>query len=639
MSSPSPESSSLGHHTNPYTKHSNQAGAYIANQKQTSYEASRNYETSVKTSLDRAKDQSFVQFFSGLPEKPADTIRLFERSGGDTYTAHGEDAYLVAKIVFKTTTVIKFLGGDVTQGLATCTLARATAENFLRDQVLSKRIEIWGGGDNRSQEWKLLKKASPGNLQALEDILFKNADPTVAPVVLAIKISANKDRKLVGASFVNPSTQTIGIAEFIDNDIFSNFESLVVQTGAMECLLPKHTDKDYDLEKLYQVVSRCGVMATPVSKSSMNPEGVDRDLDNLLSSELSTQARPEFDLKLAMGAAAGVIKYLRLAEDDANLKRFTLAKHDLTQYMRLDGSAVRALNLTPEPGKGASKTMSLFGLLNCCRTPQGERLLNQWLKQPLTRPTEIDERLNLVSAFVEDEALRQDLQGVYLKSVPDLHRLAKRFRNASASIQDMIRVYQVIIKLPDLMTALEGSPHSDLLERVYTAKLKEYYDGLFKLRELTETTVDLERADRHEYVINPTFDPHLQELHDQIQQVESQFGPEHERMGRLLNMPLEKKLKLEKASVHGYCFRLTRTESACLRAHEDSIIELSTQKGGVYFTSANMNRFNEKHQELSAEYNRIQSTLIKEIIKIVETYTHFFELLNSLLAHMDLLVR
>ena len=59
--------------------------------------------------------------------------------------------------------------------------------------------------------------------------------------------------------------------------------------------------------------------------------------------------------------------------------------------MRLDAAAVSALNLMPTVLDGGNKTMSLFGLLNKCKTAQGTRLLLQWLKQPLLDLFEISE--------------------------------------------------------------------------------------------------------------------------------------------------------------------------------------------------------------------------------------------------------
>ena len=51
-----------------------------------------------------------------------------------------------------------------------------------------------------------------------------------------------------------------------------------------------------------------------------------------------------------MGAAAALIAYLSLMSDPSNHGQYTLRRHDLGQYMRLDGSALRALSLMPAPG-------------------------------------------------------------------------------------------------------------------------------------------------------------------------------------------------------------------------------------------------------------------------------------------------
>ncbi len=60
--------------------------------------------------------------------------------------------------------------------------------------------------------------------------------------------------------------------------------------------------------------------------------------------------------------------------------------------MRLDGPAVKALNLMPSSLDGSNKSMSLFGILNQTRTAQGARLLAQWLKQPLMSVSEIGKK-------------------------------------------------------------------------------------------------------------------------------------------------------------------------------------------------------------------------------------------------------
>lgn len=103
--------------------------------------------------------------------------------------------------------------------------------------------------------------------------------------------------------------------------------------------------------------------------------------------------------------------------------------------MKLDAAAVRALNLLPAPGSLGPKSASVVGVLDACQTPQGKRLLHQWVKQPLLDKARIEERLDLVAAFYDDAELRDAVMGA-LKRAPDLNRLSKKFlrgKGASAT--------------------------------------------------------------------------------------------------------------------------------------------------------------------------------------------------------------
>lgn len=77
--------------------------------------------------------------------------------------------------------------------------------------------------------------------------------------------------------------------------------------------------------------------------------------------------------------------------DDTNFGQYSLQNFDFTQYMRLDSAASAALHLTSYGAEASTMVTSKAGaprtiaaLLNRCRTSGGQRLLAQWIKQPLT---------------------------------------------------------------------------------------------------------------------------------------------------------------------------------------------------------------------------------------------------------------
>lgn len=67
----------------------------------------------------------------------------------------------------------------------------------------------------------------------MEDLLFVNTELSSAPIVMAIKLAATTSvpgataqakSTGVGIAFADTSTRELGVADFVDNDLFANIE-------------------------------------------------------------------------------------------------------------------------------------------------------------------------------------------------------------------------------------------------------------------------------------------------------------------------------------------------------------------------------------------------------------------------------
>nr|WJN24902.1 MSH2 [Tranzscheliella williamsii] len=597
--------------------------------------------------LDNVAETSFCQFFKSMPASYPGTVRLFDRN--DFFSAHGDDALLIANVVFKTHSALKYLGssGKDKRGLPSITLSIAAAKNFLRDALTSRqmRVEIWGNaGGKRNNQWTLLKQASPGNLQQIEDMIFLNADIVTSPIVMALKLTTRDGIKTIGAAFADATNRELCVAEYAENDLYSNTESLIIQLGVKECILPKD-DKgsDIDLAKLRLVIERCGVVTFDTKRAEFAAKNLEQDLRRLLKEESAGITIPELDLKVAMGALGALIAYLALLTDETNFGQYSIQTHDLSQYLRLDNSALRALNLFPEPGQtGSSKNTSLYGLLNHCRTGQGQRLLAQWLKQPLINVHAIEQRQKLVEIFVRDNTSRQLVQTDYLKLMPDMHRISKRFQKGVATLEDVVRVYQAVLRLAGLIQTLADTDtpsdaHATLVEKTYLEPLRTYDTALVKYTELVETTLDLNELAGHNFVIKPDFDEGLKQIKEALDDTRDKLDEQHRLAGKELRMDIEKKLHLENHHVYGYCLRVTRTDASLVR-NKKGYHDIATVKGGLYFTNEALRDLSSDFKDLSERYSRSQSGLVKEVIQIASSYCPPLEKLNVILAHLDVIV-
>ena len=125
-------------------------------------------------------------------------------------------------------------------------------------------------------------------------------------------------------------------------DILADFSAKNIQQDLPRLLVPTSTSVDFTatIRELCRIISSC---TDPYYQ-----------LLNTVPVLLIYLAALSFSSSPASSALSGLLAYLSLLSDSSNHNAYTLRTHDLSQYMRLDASALRALGLL---GDGVSDPM------------------------------------------------------------------------------------------------------------------------------------------------------------------------------------------------------------------------------------------------------------------------------------------
>ncbi|CAL0307150.1 unnamed protein product [Lupinus luteus] len=588
--------------------------------------------------LDSRQAQGFLSFFKTLPTDPR-AIRFFDRR--DYYTAHGENATFIAKTYYHTTTALRQLGSG-SDALSSVSVSKNMFETIARDLLLERidhTLEVYEGS---SSNWKLVKSGTPGNIGSFEDVLFANSEMQDSPAVVALSLNFGENGCTVGLAFVDLTKRVLAMAEFLDDSHFTNVESAMVALGCKECILPIECGKSVENRMLHDTMTKCGVMLTERKKSEFKTRDLVQDLGRLVKGSIEPVRDLVAGFEFAPGALGALLLYTELLADESNYGKYTLRRYNLDSYMRLDSAAMRALNVL-ESKTDANKNFSLFGLMNkTCTAGMGKRLLHMWLKQPLVDVKEINVRLDVVQAFVEDTLLRQDMQQ-HLKRISDIERLVYNLHKQKAGLHHIVKLYQSSIRVPYIKSALENydGQFSSMMRSRYFEPLELLTDDdhLNKFIGLVEVSVDLDQLENGEYMISSSYDPRLSKLQEELKLLESQIHDLHRQTADNLDLPIDKALKLDKGTQFGYVFRITKKEEPKIRKKLNTqFLVLETRKDGVKFTNTKLKKLGDQYQQIVEEYKSCQKELVNKVVQIAATFSEVFESLAELIAELDVLL-
>lgn len=163
-------------------------------------------------------------------------------------------------------------------------------------------------------------------------------------------------------------------------------------------------------------------------------------------------------LELAQIAAGAALHYLATTENK-NLRHITgISRIHQEKYVWLDRFTIRNLELIHSPHENG---VPLIDILDQTVSPMGGRLMKKWVVLPLTSLREIESRQEVVSFFLQNNALSTEIE-TYIRQMGDLERLISRVPLGKIQPREVVQLRKALEAIEPLKIQLASSGHSYL---------------------------------------------------------------------------------------------------------------------------------------------------------------------------------
>ena len=173
------------------------------------------------------------------------------------------------------------------------------------------------------------------------------------------------------------------------------------------------------------------------------------------------------NLREGITAAGVILQYLNDTEHREVSHISRLHRLDQENYVWLDRFTIRNLELIFAQYEGG---VPLIEVLDQTITPMGARQLRKWMVLPLKNREQIEERLDTVAFFRDDEQGMQALIQL-LKPIGDLERLVSKVAVRRINPREMVQLKKALAQIEPLKQLLSESTHPVL--RKYVAQLND----------------------------------------------------------------------------------------------------------------------------------------------------------------------
>ncbi len=395
-----------------------------------------------------AETPMLAQYFN-IKEQYQDALLFFRL--GDFYEMFGEDAKVASKVLEITLTSRD--AGKHRERLPMCGVPHHAVTGYLE---------------------KLIKRGFKVAIcEQLEDpkeakgVVKRDVVRVVTPGTYLEGTGDESRPRYLAAAVAGPQDVGLALVDLSTGDFRSSVvDSLEKLTDELRRAVPVEMLGTSDLcaNGLQVLAAEMGVPC-----SEINPRTLKKDTpERLLKDHFKVHTLDAFGLKTrtAIQSAAAALDYLKDTQKNAVEHIRRIRTYDTEQFLKIDGTSMRNLELFQSLGDGG-KRHSLFGVLDHTVTSMGARMLRSWLQQPLLDVNAIKERQDAVTVLYEGGLERENLRDL-LDNVLDLERLLSRLVSGSGTPRDLAALQVSLGGVEPIKTLLEDLPASALLQHLQT---------------------------------------------------------------------------------------------------------------------------------------------------------------------------
>lgn len=328
---------------------------------------------------------------------------------------------------------------------------------------------------------------------------------------------------------------------------------------------------------------------------------------------------------LALYAVGSLITYLQETQKAGVQRLTTLTLYSEDQYLSLDFTARRNLELT-ETMRTREKRGSLLWVLDQTKTAMGKRLMRKYLEQPLASIPLITRRQSAVAELTEKTVERGELIDA-LSGVHDLERLMTKVVYGTVTPRELLSLSYTAQNLPRVKAVAEGFSSSLLSE------LNRRLDTLTSMRELIDSSIDEEAPVNMKDggYIKAGYRPELDELRDIQKNAKGYLAEIEERERKETGI---KNLRVNYNRVFGYYIEVTKSFLSQVPSH---YIRKQTLTGAERFITTELKELESKVLSASERMVAMEASLYEEIRKQVAAQLPVIEETATAVAQLDVL--